>query len=98
MKYFEFNIGDFPYYALIAANNVEDAKICYILYVYELHSYDGEPIEITYDELLSTLSMQYSAMENGDNDFEKIKTELEIIKLAKEPYLLLIDDGLFQDI
>lgn len=96
MKYFEFNTGGFPYYALIAANSVEDAKICYILYVYELNDFDGEPTEITEEEAVSTLNLCYVEMDEDNQVIpNELKTELEIIKLAKEPYLLMIDYDLF---
>lgn len=97
MKYYEFNIGDFPYYALIAANTIEDAKSCYILYIYEINDYDGEPKELTEDEMLSSISLEYNAaIVDSDQIIESLKFELAYIRTSKEPHLLFVDNDLFE--
>lgn len=87
MNYYLFE-GDFPYYALVVANNEEDAIEEYINVVSDLDENDGEfPIEV--DKEFAIAEVEKSYIENELDKFEIIKmirndefTEKEVVLIS----------------
>lgn len=91
MKFYEFN--DFPYYALIVANDEEEAMEIYVNTVCDLDDDDeyGEP-----EEICNTLGFVLWIMGTQEDDlsFEEVEEEFHQICSNKEGQLLLVDNSL----
>jgi len=84
VKFFEF---DDPYYALIAAENIEDAINCYKSDVCELEGDESLPDEITAEEALK--SIQNSA--GPDDEKHSVQQDLDCLVKYGGTKALLID-------
>lgn len=95
MKFYEFN--NFAYYALIAANNKEDAKEEYVNVVAEIEQEEenAEPLELVLEEVKNRYID--CLMENEDKTEDEAEKEFNKIKeciLSNLPYVVLIDGSL----
>lgn len=88
MKFYEFI--DFPYYALIGAENEDKAKEFYSEVVCDLEGDEGELTEVTREKARVEL---LCICKNKEQRKEAI-TEFDMNTEGKEPYLILIDGSL----
>jgi hypothetical protein len=87
MKFYEFKEG-FEYYALIGAENIEDAKYLYHEVIDEIE--EGEPEEITYEQTKEKL---FNACESDTQKHDELLA-LGVNMLNEKSFLVLIDGDL----
>ena len=87
-KFYEFDLNDFAYYALIVAETATDAKAAYEKEVSNIED-DAEPKKITAAEAKKKLA-------NADSDDGQPEPEqqYEYAVTRTKPYVLLIDGTL----
>ena len=87
-KFYEFDVNNFAYYALIVAETAADAKTAYKEEVGDIED-DVEPNEITAAEAKEKL-----AHTDSDDGQPEPEQQYEFAVTSAEPYVLLMDSTL----
>jgi hypothetical protein len=87
MKFYEFE-KDFEYYALIGAENIEDAKYLYSEVIDETG--EGEPEEVTFEQTKEKL---FNSCDTNEQKREELLA-FSINMLNEKSFLVLIDGAL----